>query len=137
VFISTDASQTLALRTHAGGTHFDFQEIEVKDIALGPKQLLGDQPAYYVGREPRDQILPTTAFVTPRGIRLGVSKDFVTRRIGRCNRTVRSGPMETIHYALADERHPLLRKAGMPHYYAEYQFRRGKLVRFRFGFAPV
>jgi hypothetical protein len=29
---------------------------------------------------------------------------------------------------------PILKLANMPFYYAEYQFERGKLVRYRFGY---
>jgi hypothetical protein len=138
VYVSRDARQTLALRTHAGGTRFDFQEVEVKDLALAKPDVIGDDIAYYIGQEPRDQVLPVTVFTTASGIRLGMTRRFVTSRVGPCARVFkRRGPMETIRYELTDETHPVLKKAGMPAYYAEYQFRRGRLVRFRFGFDPV
>jgi hypothetical protein len=137
VYVSRNARQTLALRTHAGGGQFDFQEVEIKDLALAKPDIVGDDVAYYIGQEPRDQVLPVTIFMTIKGIRLGVTRSFVTARIGPCGVFKRRGPMETIRYELTDETHPVLKKAGMPAYYAEYQFRRGKLVRFRFGFDPV
>jgi hypothetical protein len=135
VYVSRDAKQSLALMTHPGGTRFDFQEIEVKELALGKPDVLGRNVAYYIGREPRDQTLRVSEFVTARGIKLGVTKAFVTSRVGPCARAFKTrGAMETIRYEIADEKHPLLKKTGMPSYYAEYQFRAGKLVRFRFGF---
>ena len=45
------------------------------------------------------------------------------------------GQAETIRYEVEDEKAqlPILKDANMPSYYAEYQFERGKLVRFRIG----
>jgi hypothetical protein len=37
-------------------------------------------------------------------------------------------------YWASDPKHPVLKRSGMPLYYAEYQFHRDRLIRFRFGF---
>ena len=135
VFVSTDGTQSLALMSHPGGTQYDYQEFEIKYLSLSKNDVLGERVAYYIGHEIRDQTLPTKAFATGRGIRLGVSRDVVTARLGPCKRIFkRCGDMETIRYVLEGENHPLLKKHGMPSTYAEYQFQRRKLVRFRFGF---
>ncbi len=138
VFLSTDGTQSLAMMSHPGGTQYDYQEYEIKYLSLSKKDVLGESVAYYIGHEIPDQKLPAREFVTGGGIRLGVTKNVVTARMGPCNRIFkRRGDMETIRYVLEGENHPLLKKHGMPSTYAEYQFKRGRLVRFRFGFDPV
>ena len=46
------------------------------------------------------------------------------------------GSTETFLYGVGDIKAelPILKLANMPFYYAEYQFERGKLVRYRFGY---
>ena len=81
--------------------------------------------------------LPVEAFVTGRGIALGMTPDEVIARFGRCVQSrEQGGAGETIQYVIerADD-DPELKTYGYPFYYAEYEFERGKLVRYRFGFA--
>jgi hypothetical protein len=137
VFASRDGTQTIAYRTHPGDVVNSYNEVEVRLVRIGPKQLLGHDESYYVGREGSPPKLPAGSFVTTSGIRLGMTEAEVTRRIGRCFKVLgaRDG-MRTIRYAVEDEtaRLPVLKPTNMPSYYAEYQFERGKLVRYRFGY---
>jgi hypothetical protein len=135
VFPAQDGKQTIALMSHPGGTLDSFAELEVKERDLGKRDYLGESLPYYVEREPGNAALAIRTFTTPLGIRLGVSRTFVTSRLGACDRTYQArGDMRTIRYEVTDEKSPLLKGTDYPSYYAEYQFRRDKLVRFRFGF---
>lgn len=136
VFVSRDGAQSIAFRTHPGDTVNSYQEVEVRYLRIGQGQLLATEESYYIGREGKPPTLPADKFVTGRGIALGMTKAEVTRRIGRCIKGFKAqGVMQTIRYAVQNEsaKLPILKTANMPSYYAEYQFERGKLVRFRFG----
>lgn len=137
VFASKGGTQTVAYRTHPGDTVNSYNEVEVRYARIGQQHLVAKEESYYVGREGKPPTLPADAFVTGRGIKLGQSRQDVTRRIGRCFKVIETrGAMQTIRYEVEDEsaKLPVLKAANMPSYYAEYQFERGKLVRFRFGY---
>lgn len=136
VFISQNGSQTAAFRTHPGDVVNSYNEIEVRYRRIGQKQLFAKEESYYIGREGTPPALPTEAFVSGSGIKLGMTKADVVKRIGRCFKVIKTrGQAETIRYEVEDEsaQLPVLKGANMPSYYAEYQFERGKLVRFRIG----
>ena len=121
-FMSRDGKQMLSLRHHAGDLAHSHMELSVR----------------YAGASTVEQSLATDAFVTDRGIRLGVSQRFVRARIGACARTAPTGTgAETIRYEITQARSPLLARHRMPRYYATYEFQHGRLVRFQFGFDPV
>jgi hypothetical protein len=121
-FMSRDGRQMLSLRHHAGDVVHSHMEFSVR----------------YAGASTVEQSLATDAFVTDRGIRLGVGRRFLRARIGSCFKTVMTGAAtETVRYEITDARSPLLERHNMPRYYAEYEFRNGRLVRFQFGFDPV
>jgi hypothetical protein len=137
VFASRDGKQTIAYRTHPGDTVNSYNEVEVRLIRIGQTQILAKEESYYVGREGSPPALATEAFVTGQGIRLGMTESDVTGRVGRCFKVLGSrGAMRTIRYEVLDETAslPILKQANMPSYYAEYQFERGRLVRYRFGY---
>ena len=61
----------------------------------------------------------------------------IVERLGRCFKLYKArGSTETFIYGVGDAKVglPILKLANMPFYYAEYQFERGKLVRYRFGY---
>ena len=135
VYFSGDRAQTVAFRSHPGDVVDSYQEIEVRDARIGPEQMLAQERSYYVGREAGSETLAAKAFVSGSGIRLGMTKADVVKRIGRCFKTASKGDMQTIRYRVEDEtaQLPILKQGNMPSYYAEYQFQRGRLVRFRIG----
>ena len=69
-----------------------------------------------------------------RGVRLGVSQEFVIDLLGLCftPKKTKGGRM-TIRYETEDPDHPFLKRVGMPNYFAEYTFRNNRLVAFRYG----
>ncbi len=69
-------------------------------------------------------------------ITLGMSPAEVVKRLGTCIKSRdKQGDDETIQYAIEGaDKDDKLKAYGYPTYYAEYEFRSEKLVRFRFGF---
>jgi hypothetical protein len=120
-FVSKDGAEELVLFASFGAALDEYTAVEVR--AAGSEALaLKD--------------LPVEAFVTGRGVRLGMSPAEVTRRFGKCKKShERSGGSETIRYEDDEAKSdPALKTFGYPVYYAEYDFEEGRLVRFRFGF---
>ena len=123
IFASRDNKQLLLLRHHAGDLQHSYLEFEVK-----------------FGRHDRHPMkLPVYEFVSGRKIRLGMKRKAVVAIFGPCFKSARKGDTETIRYQVEDGKaaSPILKASNMPQYYAEYEFRNGVLVRFRFGHEPV
>jgi hypothetical protein len=120
-FVSKDGAQELILFSHYGAGPDEYAEAEVRPAGTEALTL---------------KELPTEAFVTGRGIALGMTLAEVVDRLGSCRLArERSGALETLHYVVAGaDTDPELKGFGYATYYAEYQFRSGKLMRFRFGF---
>lgn len=136
LFASRDGKEIAAFRVHPADVVNSYMEMEVRTRSLGRKQLLAKRESYHVGREGTPRKLDTAEFATNNGIKLGMSRAEVIERLGRCFRTTSRGSMESILYGVGDIKAglPILKLANMPFYYAEYQFDRGRLVRYRFGY---
>jgi hypothetical protein len=120
-FVSRDGVQELVLYAHYGAPTDEYAEVEVR-LAGSEAMTLKE--------------LPTEVFETGLGIALGMKPSEVVKRLGKCIRARdKDGSDEIIQYAIerANE-DSALKQYGYPKYYAEYEFRRDKLVRFRFGF---
>ena len=119
-FCSKDKKQTLTLFFHYGGTKNAFSEFQVKEYS------------------PSDSIttLTTNSFVTNSGIEIGISKEKVVSLFGNCFKTIKNEKTnEIIKYQIDDSGNSsFLKRYNYPSYYAEYEFRNDKLIRFRFGF---
>jgi hypothetical protein len=125
IFASRDNKQLLELRHHAGDLQHSFMEVEVK-----------------FGRHDRKPMkLPVYEFIAGGGIKLGMKRKAVIARMGTCFKSATKAGNEIVRYEVKEEgdklQHPLLKAANMPQYYAEYEFRNGTLIRFRFGYEPV
>jgi hypothetical protein len=121
-FVSTNGAQELVLFAHYGAVSDEYAEVEVR--IAGPEALaLKD--------------LPLESFKTGRGVELGMSVADVEALFGTCLKSrEKTGPDLFIEYEIAGaDQDPDLRDFGYPVYYAEYEFKKGKLVRYRFGFA--
>ena len=123
IFASRDNKQLFAMRHHAGDTIHSYREFEVK-----------------FGRHDRKPMkLPVYEFITGKGIKLGMKRKAALAKFGPCfkstgrrrdrNRSLRDQGRESL------DRNP--KAANMPQYYAEYEFRNGILIRFKFGHEPV
>jgi hypothetical protein len=123
IFASRDNKQLFLMRHHAGDDIHSYREFEVK-----------------FGRHDRKPMkLPTYEFITGKGIKLGMKRKPLLAKLGLCFTAKETDDGEIIRYELKDEKAStgVLKAAGMPQYYAEYEFRNGVLVRFKFGHSPV
>jgi hypothetical protein len=121
-FVSSNGAQELVLFAHYGAIDDEYAEAEVR--ISGPEALaLKD--------------LPVESFKTGRGVELGMSVAQVQALFGTCFKSrQKTGKELFFEYEIQNaDRDPDLKTFGYPVYYAEYEFKSGKLVRFRFGFA--
>jgi len=124
IFASRDNKQLLMLRHHPGDVENSFLEAEVK---FGRHD-----------RKPKN--LKVYDFITGKGIKLGMKKKAVIAKFGPCFKSRETDDdTEIVRYEIKDEKAAsgILKAANMPQYYAEYEFRNGVLVRFKFGHSPV
>jgi hypothetical protein len=121
-FVSTNGAQEMVLFAHYGAIDDEYAEVEVR--ISGPEALaLKD--------------LPIDSFKTGRGVELGMSPGQVQALFGTCFKSrQKTGSELFFEYEIENaDRDSELKDFGYPIYYAEYEFKSGKLVRYRFGFA--
>jgi len=121
-FVSTNGAQELVLFAHFGAEEDEYAEVEVREAGAEALAL---------------KDLPIETFKTGRGVELGMSARQVQALFGTCFKSrQKTGPDLFFEYEIEGaDRDPELKNFGYPVYYAEYEFKRDKLVRFRFGFA--
>jgi hypothetical protein len=121
-FVSKSGTQELVLFAPYGAVSDEYSEVEVK--LAGPEALAL-----------RD--LPIETFKSGRGVELGMSVAQVQALFGTCLKSrEKTGKEQFFEYEIEGaDRDAELKNFGYPVYYAEYEFRDGKLTRFRFGFA--
>jgi hypothetical protein len=121
-FVTTNGSQELVLYTHYGADTDEYAEAEVR-VAGSEALALKD--------------LPLESFKSGRGVELGMTVEQVEALFGTCLKSrEKKGPELFIEYEIdGADRDPELKDFGYPVYYAEYEFKNSKLVRYRFGFA--
>ena len=121
-FVSTNGSQELTLFAHYGAATDEYAETEVSEAGAEALAL---------------HDLPIETFKTGRGVELGMTVAQVEALFGTCFKSrQKNGPELFFEYEIKNaDRDPELAQFGYPIYYAEYEFQRGKLTRFRFGFA--
>lgn len=77
-------------------------------------------------------------FESEKGIKLGVSKEFVINILGSCNKEIlHSKKHVELYFRIEqpnDSETKILEKFNMPVYYASYKFLNNKLIEFVFGF---
>lgn len=121
-FVSTNGAQELVLFAHYGAVSDEYAEAEVR--VAGPEAIaLKD--------------LPIDTFKTGRGVQLGMTIAEVQTLFGTCFKSrEKTGQDLFFEYEIAKaDRDAELSSFGYPIYYAEYEFQKGKLIRYRFGFA--
>ena len=119
-FCTQDKKQTLTLFFHPGGVANEFAEFQVKNYSATDSA----------------KTLMTNSFTTGKEVKLGMSKEKVVAIFGKCyNATNTNNNLELIKYHIDDlNNSKFLERFNYPSYYAEYEFKADKLVRFRFGF---
>ncbi len=119
-FLSRDGRQEARFYSHYGDSVGSYNEIEV-------------MPATQAGKDAMR--LQATSLATERGVKLGMGQGELLRLLGPCHtKERRDNGLERISYKIDDEQHALLKRFGLPSYYAHYDFKGGKLVQFRIGF---
>lgn len=121
-FVSTNGAEELVLFLPYGANEDEYAEAEVK-VAGTEALTIPD--------------LPVETFRTGRGVALGMTVKEVEALFGRCVKSRQKNGNELfIEYEITNaDNDAEVGRFGYPLYYAEYEFQRGKLVRFRFGFA--
>ncbi|MFZ4414741.1 MAG: hypothetical protein ACOYOV_16775 [Bacteroidales bacterium] len=119
-FCSLDKQQILTLFFHPGGSKNEFSEFQLT----------------YYSKKDAAAVVKTAVFKTEKGIELGLSMQKLIAVLGYCFKTVKTNKnTEIIKYQIDDFKHSeFLKRYNMPLYYAEYEFKNDKLIRFRFGF---
>jgi len=119
-FCTQDKKQTLTLYFHPGGVANEFAEFQVKNYSANDSA----------------KTLMTNSFATGKGIKIGMSKEKIVALFGNCYKaTMTKNNLELIEYKIGDfNNSEFLKRFNYPSYYAEYEFKADKLVRFRFGF---
>jgi len=121
-FVSTNGAQELVLFAHYGAVADEYAEAEVRQAGAEALAL---------------KDLPIETFKTGRGVELGMTPAQVQALFGTCFKSrEKTGKDLFFEYEIENaDRDPELKQFGYPVYYAEYEFKSDKLVRYRFGFA--
>lgn len=117
--LSSDKKQKLTVYFHPGGVSKEFAEFQI---------------TYSNKSDSVTQVTTDSGFLTESNIHLGITIDELVEIKGEPNSI--SYKQDTIyHYKLDDfKSSDFLKRYNMPVYYADYIFRDGNLVEFKFGF---
>lgn len=120
LLFNREKSEMAALTQYPGAVRGAFGVIEVRS-AVGASRRPG-------------KALDAEHLSSERGVKLGVSQEFVIDLLGLCftPKKTKGGRM-TIRYEVDDAGLPFLKRLGLPNYFAEYTFRNDRLVAFRYG----
>jgi hypothetical protein len=123
VFCSNDKRQKLGLKVHAGDNR---NEVSIVSIS------------YLKDQKEKIKVLNFKAFKTEKGIKLGLSKNELIKKLGHCYLAKDSSKTSIeLNYKIElpkDSKTSFLRKNNMPIYYANYTFKADKLENIEFGF---
>lgn len=119
-FCTQDKKQTLTVFFHPGSVANEFAEFQVKIYSATDSA----------------KTLMTNSFMTGKEVKPGMSKENIIAIFGKCYKaTATNNNLELIKYHIDDlSNSKFLERFNYSSYYAEYEFKAGKLVRFRFGF---
>ena len=120
---SSDGKQLLGLTVYPGDQHFSVSLFSV---------------SYLSKPEENIQQLASKEFETEKGIKLGIGKDELVKKLGSCyTTTVSADGLTELCYRIElpnDSETNLLQTHNMPIYYAIYRLANDKLESFEFGF---
>jgi hypothetical protein len=122
-FYSKSKKEILTLNQHPGDGRNDISVFKVKK---------SDKTDWNF------KVLNIETFESEKGIKLGVSKEFVKNKLGNCNKEIlHSDNYIELLYRIEqpnDSETKILEKHSMPVYFATYKFLNDKLIEFEFGF---
>lgn len=117
--LSKNLKQRLTFYFHPGNGINDFSEFKISYNTVISKEKIK---------------ITENEFETESGIKLGISIGDLRSIKGEPN-NITKNEMVIYHYKIDDyENSEFLKKYNMPSYYADYEFKNGYLVEFRFGF---
>ena len=117
--LSKDSKQRFTLYFHPGNSKNKFSEFKVN---------------YVRKTKNNEKVTNTEVFKTENGVKLGITKSELKSLKGKPD-SVYTNSALTYHYIIDDfENSKFLKKYYMPNYYADYKFKNGYLIEFRFGF---
>ncbi|MCW3074204.1 MAG: hypothetical protein JWP69_1273 [Flaviaesturariibacter sp.] len=117
-FNSSDNKQILTLFFHYGGARNSFSEFQVQ-INNGLQ---------------KNRPVNTQIFATNNNIKLGLTKESLIQILGSCYTASLINDKEVLKYIIDDSMSSFLKLYNYPSYYGHYEFKAGRLVKFRFGF---
>jgi hypothetical protein len=116
---SSDSKQRLIIYFHPGGTSKEFSEFQV---------------SYVEETEQNKPIVNEKEFKTENGIKLGMTIGDIKSIKGEPN-SVKNNETTVFYYLINDfQNSEFLNNYNMPIYYANYEFKNGYLIQFKFGF---
>lgn len=122
-YYSNNGSETLTLTQHPGDSKFQISIIKVENSNKGSNSY---------------RILNFNSFKTQNGIKLGMSKNQIIEKLGKCYAPIDStNNYIEIYYRIQapkDTKSKILENYNMPVYYASYKLRDDKLDNYEFGF---
>lgn len=117
--LSSDKKQLMTLYFHPGSVVNEFSEFKV---------------SYNNGSNQKSKAWKEKEFETENGIKLGITIGDLKSIKGDPDRVTKK-EITCFHYTIADfEDSEFLKRYGYPSYYADYKFKDGYLIEFRFGF---
>jgi len=114
-------NQLLTLFFHPGNSTWAFSEFKV--------QILSQE----VNMEKMIK-LNDNEFITEKGIKLGLSKSELIRKMGRPTNTKIENGFEIIEYRIIDPNSMMLKKYNQAEYFAIYKLKNDRIIEFHFGF---
>lgn len=122
-FYSKSKKEILTLNQHPGDVRNDISIFKVKK---------SDKTDWNL------KVLNIETFESEKGIKLGVTKEFLKNKLGNCNKEIlHSDNYIELLYRIEqpnDSETKILEKHNIPVYYATYKFLNNKLIEFEFGF---
>ncbi len=121
-FYSKNKKEVLSMTVHPGDY---YSQVSIFEVSYSGKY------------KPKYRQTKIDSFGTEKGIHLGILKEEVVNKLGKCFSSSVNTDVEIITYRLEnpqDSKTKLLERYNMPIYYAIYNFKKEKLVKFEFGF---
>lgn len=121
-FYSKNKEEVLSMTVHPGDY---YSQVSIFEVSYSSKY------------KPKYRQTKIDSFETEKGIHLGILKEEVVNKLGKCYSSSLKKDAEILTYRLEnpqDIKTKLLERHNMPIYYAIYNFKKEKLVKFEFGF---
>ena len=120
--LNSDESETLTISFYPGSDADSPMEFHV--TSTDKKQL----------NKSKAIKLNVSRFKTENNIKLNISKDDLFRIMGKDFKLENYGEIEIVKYRINNQASDFLKSYGLPEYFADFTFQKGKLIKFDLGF---